>query len=518
MRTSTIGKILGAFGLVALLSSPFTYFLTAHSLWLAGGKAVVGLLLVGVYFATNVGELGQFGSRKGTFFFASTAVMALGVLAGLVAVNYIAAKKNKTWDLTRQKLFTLAPQTQSTLKGLSQKVTAIGFLPASNPAYEQLEMLFRRYHDAAPEKFDYQFRDPMKNPDLAAKYELKQGQVTVVLTRGEGAQESHTSLNVVSEQELTNALIKLGAAGTQKVYFVSGHGEWALDGPPGGQSLTELKRALQQEGYTPATLNLAGQTEVPRDAALVIVPGAKSKVSAPEQKVLSTYLDEGGRMLVFTDVGAEPALAPLLAPYGVQVDPGVIADDHYAVQSPYLILTHFYADHESTHLLKELEMNLQLPTARGLSALHTGLASGVKVTPLVLTSEYAWEESTPDDSPKRSEGEKAGQIPLVIAATRPTASAANKRHDEARLVVFGESELLIDANWGYEPNRNLVLNTLGWASNQVSKITIRPPDPEISSLELGPQVMRKIRFAATDLLPLSLLGVGLAIWLKRRNQ
>lgn len=518
MRTSTLGKILGAFGLVALLSSPFTYFLTAHSLWLAGGKAVVGLLLLGVYFATNVSELGQFGSRKGTFFFASTAVMAIVVLGGLVAVNYIAAKKNKTWDLTRQKLFTLAPQTQSTLKGLSEKVTAIGFIPANHPAYEQLETLFRRYHDAAPEKFDYRFRDPMKNPDLAAKYELKQGQVTVVLTRGEGAKESHTSLNVVSEQELTNALIKLGSTGEQKVYFLAGHGEWSLDGAEGGQSLSELKRALQQEGYSPQTLNLAGQTEVPRDAALVVIPGAKSKISEPEQKALEAYLDEGGRMLVFADVEAEPGLDPLLAKYGVQTDKGVIADDHYAVQSPYLILSNFYAEHEVTHLLKELQLNLQLPTARGLSVLHEGLASGVKVTPVVLTSPYAWEESTPDDNPQRSDGEKSGQIPLVVVSTRPTASAAHKRHDEARLAVFGESELLVDANWGYEPNRNLVLNALGWASNQVSKITIRPPDPEISSLDLAPKVMRKIRFAATDLLPLSLLGVGLAIWLKRRNQ
>lgn len=518
MRTPTLGKILGAFGLVALLSSPFTYFLTAHSLWLAGAKALLGVLLIGAYFATNVGELGQFASRKGTFFFVSSALMVAVVLAGLVAVNYIAAKKHKTWDLTRQKLFTLAPQTQSTLHGLEEKVTAIGFIPANHPAYPQLEAIFRRYHDVAPDKFDYQFKDPMKNPDLAAKYELKQGQVTVVLTRGEGEKESHTSLNVVSEQELTNALIKLGAAGTQKVYFLAGHGEWSLSGPSGGQSLTELGRALGQEGYTAAPLNLAGKTEVPRDASLVVIAGPKSEVSAPEQKALSTYLEEGGRMLVFTEAGADAKLNPLLAPYGVEADKGVIADDHYAVQSPYLILSNFYAEHEATHLLKELQLNLQLPTARGLTVLHSGLAKDVKVTPLVLTSPYAWEESTPDDNPQRSPGEKTGQIPLLVVATRSTASAAHKRYDEARLAVFGDSELLVDANWGYEPNRNLVLNALGWASNQVSKITIRPPDPEISSLDLSPTVMRKIRFAATDLLPLSLLGIGLAIWLKRRNQ
>jgi ABC-type uncharacterized transport system involved in gliding motility auxiliary subunit len=517
MRTSTKGKILGALGLVALLSSPFTYFLTAHSLWLAGAKAVVGLLLIGAFFATNVGELGQVASRKSSFFFGSSAALVLIVLGGLVAMNYIAAKKNTHWDLTRQKLFTLAPQTQATLKGLGEKVTAIGFIPADHPAYEQLETLFRRYHDVAPDKFDFTFKDPMRNPDLAAKYELKEGQATVVLTRRSGANESHTSLNVISEQELTNALVKLDAAGTQKVYFLAGHGEWSLDGE-GGQSLSELERALIQEGYAPTPLNLAGQSEVPRDAAAVVIAGPKSKVTDPEQKALASYLDEGGRMLVFAEAGVEPTLNPLLEKYGVQVDKGVLADDHYAVQSPYLLLSNFFAEHEITHLLKSLNMNLQLPMTVGLTVLHQGLDAGVKVTPVVLTSEYAWEESTPDNDPKRSNGEKTGKIPVVVAATKPTASAAHKRYDQARLAVFGESEMLVDANWGYEPNRNLVLNALGWASNQVQKITIRPPDPEISSLDIQPAVLGRIRFATADLLPLSLLGVGLAIWLKRRNQ
>ena len=31
-------------------------------------------------------------------------------------------------------------------------------------------------------------------------------------------------------------------------------------------------------------------------------------------------------------------------------------------------------------------------------------------------------------------------------------------------------------------------------------------------------MLSKIRFIAMDLLPLSLLGIGLAIWLARRNQ
>ncbi|HEX4803144.1 MAG TPA: Gldg family protein, partial [Myxococcaceae bacterium] len=216
------GKILGGVGLVLLLSSPYTLFITTGSPWLSALKALGGVALIGVYFATNYAQIGQFASRRSSFFIASTALMAIVAIAGLAAVNYVAAKKNKSWDLTSKKIYTLAPQTVSTLHGLKDKVRAIGFVQTSHPAYESLHELFDRYRREAPEKFDYVFKDPRKNPDLAAKYQLKEGQTTVVLTRGEGPQESHTALNVVSEQELTNALIKINSVGEQKVYFVVG--------------------------------------------------------------------------------------------------------------------------------------------------------------------------------------------------------------------------------------------------------------------------------------------------------
>ena len=85
-------------------------------------------------------------------------------------------------------------------------------------------------------------------------------------------------------------------------------------------------------------------------------------------------------------------------------------------------------------------------------------------------------------------------------------------------VVFGDSDILVDPNWGDEPNRNMVMNAFGWATNQVQKITIRPPDRDISTVDLDGPRLGRIRFLATDLIPFSLLGVGLAIWLNRRNK
>ena len=523
MNTRTLGKILGALGLVALLSAPYTYFVTTGSPWMSAVKAALGLLLIGAYFATNLGEFGQFASRRSTFYLVSTIATVLVVLVALVAVNYVVVKKGKSWDLTSKKIFTLSPQTRSTLGSLKEKVRAYAFLAPSDPDYEQVDRLLQRYREQAPDRFEVVFKDPRKAPDLAQKYQLREGQTTLVLTRGSGDKENHTTVSVsngVTEQDLTNALIKLNAVGEQKVYFTTGHGEWPLEPsePRDPASLSELRKTLLQEGYLPNTVNLADAKAVPKDAALVVVAGAKSKFGKGEAEQLGKYLEQGGRMLYFAEAGAEPGLDPLLARYGVQVDPGLVADDVYAVDSPYLVVSHFFGDTELARDLKKAQYNLQFPTARGLTALKEGLAEGTEVAPVLTTSPNGFEVRNPVENPHRQSGDKAGSIPLILQSTRKVGSGDGKRNDEMRLVAFGDSEILVDPNWGDEPNRNMVMNAFAWATSQVQKITIRPPDRDISTIDLDAPRLARIRFLATDLVPFGLLGVGLAIWLNRRNK
>jgi ABC-type uncharacterized transport system involved in gliding motility auxiliary subunit len=523
MNKRSLGKILGAVGLVALLSAPYTYFVTTGSGWAAGVKAGLGLLLIGAYFATNLGEFGQFASRRSTFYLVSTVATLVVVLVALVAVNYVAAKRNKSWDLTTKKIFTLAPQTRSTLAGLREKVRAYGFLAPTDPDYESVDRLLQRYRNESPDHFEVVFKDPRKAPDLAQKYQLRDGQTTIVLTRGTGDKETHTAvsvLNGITEQDLTNALLKLNAVGEQHVYFTTGHGEWPLE-PSSARdpaAISELKKTLLQEGYAPGPLNLADAKEVPKDAALVVVAGAKSKFGKAEVEQLTRYLDRGGRMLYFAEASVEPGLDSVLARYGVEVDQGLVADDVYAVDSPYLVVSHFFGDTELARDLKKGQYNLQFPTVRGLTMLHEGLAEGTQVSPVLLTSPNAFEVKAPTENPHRQSGDKAGSIPLIVQSVRPVGTVEGKRNDETRLVVFGDSEILVDPNWGDEPNRNMVMNAFGWATNQVQKITIRPPDRDISTVELDGPRLARIRFLSTDLIPLSLLGVGLAIWLTRRNK
>jgi hypothetical protein len=202
----------------------------------------------------------------------------------------------------------------------------------------------------------------------------------------------------------------------------------------------------------------------------------------------------------------------------VEVDPGQVAEYVQGVDDPYLIISDGFGDTELARELKGADFNVQFPAVRGLTIVRKGLAEGTQVDPVVLSSSTAFEVKTPTENPRPENGGKSGAMPLVVQATRRVTATDGKRNDETRMVVFGGSQVIVDAFWGFEPNRNMVMNAFAWATSQVQKITIRPPDRDISTVDLDAPRLAKIRFVSMDLVPLGLLGLGLAVWLNRRSK
>ncbi len=65
--------------------------------------------------------------------------------------------------------------------------------------------------------------------------------------------------------------------------------------------------------------------------------------------------------------------------------------------------------------------------------------------------------------------------------------------------------------------RNMVLNAFAWTSTQVNKITIRPPDRDISTLDLTNELYLKIVFFSIDAFPTLLIAMGIAIFVSAQE-
>ncbi len=520
----TFAKIAGGIGLVLVLTSVLTLALAASVVAFAV-KLGLGLALIGYWAATHRADVSAITGRL--FFYASSSITAVLFVAILVAVNFITARRAPTFDVTQKKLFSLAPQTKEVLAGLKGPVKAITFFPGA--PVESVESLYRRYN-RENDKFTWEFKDPQKVPDLAAKYRLRDGQGTTVLTMGDGADEKHITINInkladeaQAEQELTRGIVKLTTTGEQKTYFVSGHGEWPLEASPEEQqrptdqqrNMGALKRTLDDEGYAPESLNLVQRGGIPQNTAALVIAGARSKFTDSEKLMLEAYLDQGGRLLYFAEQGVDCDLDALLARYGVQVDPGVVADAKMNAGQPYLVVTPYLGDSPIVKPLKQQQNNVIFASTRSLTMLRVGMAEGVSTLPLVVSGPGAWVDLQMNETPTLDPGEKSGNLVLAAQIARDTGGASGKRSDEARLIVMGDADILI-GSFGYEPNRNLVLNSFAWVTQQISRITIRPPDRDVSTIDIDPTRYSAIRLVTLDLMPTLLIAVGLTIARTRR--
>src|SRR3954471_23742820 len=161
MSLKNWGRIAGLFGVVVLFSAVFNWLFVTGSVASVGVIARLGVGVLGVAFwlATNRGEhpLG-----RGAFYGAVSAASALVLLGALAAVNYIAVKKPKSWDLTKDRIYTLSDQTTGVLKGLKDPVTVEAFYSANEPGYGELKSRLDQY-TAQTDKLKVEFIDPLKH-------------------------------------------------------------------------------------------------------------------------------------------------------------------------------------------------------------------------------------------------------------------------------------------------------------------------------------------------------------------
>ena len=95
--------------------------------------------------------------------------------------------------------------------------------------------------------------------------------------------------------------------------------------------------AMEKEGVETGRLNLTAAGQVPEDAGCLFLNVPVSDLTDREREVLTSYLEQGGRMLLITGITAAkmPNLDQVLAGYGVSAVQGMIVegDSNYSIPS-----------------------------------------------------------------------------------------------------------------------------------------------------------------------------------------
>jgi gliding motility-associatede transport system auxiliary component len=446
-------------------------------------------------------------------------ILTVAFLGILVVINYLAYKYPKQKDLTADQSNTLAKETQDVLKSLPGSVTAEAFYstdPTVASSKETTKVLLDKYVYESAGKFQYKFIDPNKDPVAAQDAGFtKDG--SVILFMGNSKQP----VTSVSETEITGAMVRLMNPGTHVVYFLTGHGEFSIDGS-GDQSYAMLKSALTSKNYTVSVLNLLSTNKIPADASVIVIAGPQKPLADSEVSLLEAYMKNGGSMVVMeeptlvTQFGDSPdPLANYLAQtFGITLGNDIVVDLQAAqsIQQPFIAIANQYAQHAITQKMNG--MTTLFPTARSIT-IDDSVGTDYTKTNLIMTTDQSWGEtdiaSVKNNTYKPDQGvDIFGPLTIAVAA---------QGQGNSRLVVFGDSDFALNAYYNDYGNGDMIVNSIDWAANVESIINLTPKNT-VERYLVQPQSYTRglILLGSLIILPGLVLVAGVGSWINRRRK
>ena len=502
------GLVLLAFGLVAYAVTPA-----------ASGYVLVhvglGLLLLVLYLTASRENVTTFLGERSTKYGANAVVYSLIFLAVLGIVNYLAARHNHRFDLTKQNVFSLSTQSANVLAKLDKPVEVHAFTEGG--ADPIIEDLLDSYKNAS-NNFTFHMVDPVKDRDLAERFKVTE-LPTLHIQYGE---QSSTVTRDISEESITNGLIKATATTKKVVCFLDGHGEPDPENRE-ARGFGALQDALRNENYDTRKVLLATEAKVPDECSILVVAATDRPLFDHELDQLREYLKAGRSGLFLVPPQRGQQLVEMLQPWGVKVTDTVVVDQVVRLfQGPALglqILASTYGTHPIT---KDFTERTVFPMARAVQADAAG-KPGVSAVELVKSSPSAWAESDVEGVFKRGEASQSdadvkGPVSLAVAVTGKHKEMGFDKEGETKLVVVGDADFANNQFFTQLFNRDLVLNMMGWLGGEEQNISIRPRAISASRAQLTPEESRRIFYLSVLVLPELLLFIGLTVWWRRSTK
>ena len=479
------------------------------------------------------------------------------VLAALLLVmDAISARAPHRLDLTRNKRYSLAPQTVQVLDVLDVDVHVTAFYQPLDPSRKAAEVMLSSFTDRS-DRISYD----VVNPDVELSRVREMGVSTARAVVVEGAGRRRELLDP-DESTLINAVFRVMVGHAPVVYHLQGHGEHRLDDDE-RNGFAALAGVLDRQGYVLRPLLLSDRPEVPVDAQIVMIAAPKLDFSDGELSALHAFVARGGAVLALLDPGTPQSVADWVSRYNVVPSDDFLvtasrANASLRVDERVMVLFE-YPEHEVTRGLPG--MATFFPFAQSLLPRAEALV-GVEARTILRSDERSWAES---DLSSVAAGEisydeaddRRGPLPFgvclevhrdeyfdefrldalgladddvfqrneMLAAMRrareqsapqlpPSVFSAEKT---SRLVVVGDSDFAVNANLNLYGNRDLLLNMLGWLAREQVLIAPRADETAGEPLVLSEESRRLLGWLCPVAWP-ALAGLAaLAVVVRRRR-
>jgi ABC-type uncharacterized transport system involved in gliding motility auxiliary subunit len=439
VRTIPVLLGLAGFALALVLGALNGHFLTWHFAMAGLGVGSIGF---GLLWLQEVRWRESLTSLVYTIF----------VLLSAVMLYLISANRPQRFDLTRDSLHTLSPQTKAVLGRIPADRVVRLELFTEQRNHPALEKFLENYQRIAPQ-LSVELFDPKRDLDAVASYgpAINEGQFFLavydgageLLRRGDGALPT---LPDTREHIITNALARLLQEKQEVVYWSTGLGEKRLDGSE--TSLTKVASAVSAQAVKISELRLM-EGRIPADATAIVICGPRRDLSDYDLELLQNYLAEGGKLFLLLDPTFEekvplPNFDKLVGTLGLEM-PDAFVIDPLALATTRL--THTPQTVWIRHPIGDATNKIPFMLDRARPILAGNEVKGTTLTGIFLSNESCWFEPVGELKSFRrpnppEDASRMGNQLLAVTAERQT--PGGRFGNKMRAVLLGDSDAFID--------------------------------------------------------------------------
>jgi ABC-type uncharacterized transport system involved in gliding motility auxiliary subunit len=336
-----------------------------------------------------------------------------------------------------------------------------------------------------------------------------------------------------SEQDLTNALIKITRDGKKTICLATGEGERSGE-DSGDRGFSAAKAALTKNQYEVKDVLLLREKKVPAECTAIVVAGPEKDLLPEAVDAIRSFVKGGGKALVMVEPevkDAYPNLDALAKEWNVELGKDVVVDISGMGQ---LFgageLTPIAAEYPYHEITRNFRLMTLYHMARSAQA-GKGTVEGVTAQDLVQTSGQSWAETDlklGDRIVFDEKKDRKGPVTLGTAVTfskpapAPTPSPSPGAEEppkppEGRAAVFGDSDWASNSLLSFQGNQDFFLNVVAWLAEDADLISIRPRDPEDQRITLTRLQQQNVATVALGLIPGLFVVLGVAQWWRRRQ-
>jgi len=456
-------------------------------------------------------------------------------------LNYLSCRRHSTWDLTRNRRFTISDTTRSYLESLGSRVNIVMAFLGTSDLHSEVKGLVAEYDRVGGDRVSAEYLDLSRSrarlAELKDKHQLQFGGDQIVIFGESGRIKTISAEELVNrdsntgrvvefkgEEVLTGALLEVTEQRQRKIYLITGDRR--------AEELVQIAAQLQPlanaQNARLEGLALEGREEIPDDADALFFPGNSEDLTERELGLVRHFWDgKRGGLVIFLDPNARtPNLSSLLREHGVAPRGdrvlNVVSIPGVAARRTYDVPISFLPGVGPTRDLSALAVRLagQTQSIEVLFEDDLLISENIRPLPLMVAAPGFWGESEYQSeevsfNPDLDHGQPE---PVYTGGSvqKGVPGDPDFLKGSSRLVVVGNPNLISPDGNTAKVSADFTMAAINWVMNREELMGISPRRPTFFTLDISPDKVAVLQTMLILVLPGAALILGGFVWMRRR--